>query len=173
MITHKQIDIITEQLGRRPVGALQVMAFDKEHNPAVLKVDPLADGKPFPSMYWLTSPLIHKAISNIERTAWIKDFENNILPNDSLLCAKLRADNENYKKLRWQLFLSLHSEDGIDESFIKVIKNSGIGGIQDFNRVRCLHMHYAYHIVHGGLVGELLDKQFKINELVYDSSKEK
>lgn len=173
MITQEQIDTITLQLGRKPVGALEVMAFDRDQQPAVLKVDPLAEGKPFPSMYWLTSPLIHKAISNIERTAWIKELENNILPNDETLTAKLKADNENYKKLRWDLFISLHDPNGIDDSFLKVIKDTGIGGIQDFTRVRCLHMHYAYHIVHGGFVGELLDKQFQLNDLVYSGYKEK
>tara|TARA_R110002049_G_scaffold84501_5_gene215019 strand:- start:464 stop:979 length:516 start_codon:yes stop_codon:yes gene_type:complete len=167
MISKEQIAIISEQLGRTPIGALEVVTLDRDKQPAVLKVDPLADGKPFPSMYWLTSPLLHKAISHIESTAWIKEFENITLPQNEEYKNRLKADNENYRKLRWDLFQTLHRSEEVSPAFVKVIKESGIGGIQSFDRVRCLHMHYAYHLVHGGLVGELLDKQFNLGELVY------
>ncbi len=170
MITKEQFDLITKQLGRSPIGALEVVALDRDGQPAVLKVDPLADGKPFPSMYWLTSPLLHKAISHIESSAWIKEFENVTLPENQNYKDRLKKDNENYRKMRWELFLSLHDEAGVNEGFIKVIKNTGIGGIQSFDRVRCLHMHYAYHLVHGGLVGELLDNEFNLSQLAYNQS---
>tara|TARA_R110000868_G_scaffold72133_3_gene210382 strand:+ start:1168 stop:1683 length:516 start_codon:yes stop_codon:yes gene_type:complete len=169
MISKEDFDIITKQLGRAPVGALEVMAKDCEGQPAVLKVDPFPNKKPFPSLYWLTSPLLHKAIADIERTAWIKDFENNILPEDEDLMLRLKADNELYRDLRWALFKSLHDEASIDEKYLKVLRETGIGGIQNFSRVRCLHMHYAFHIVHGGLVGEQLDLQYDLKSLVLNS----
>lgn len=169
MITPEDFDIITKQLGRKPIGALEVMVKDRDNNPAVLLVDPLPKGKPFPSMYWLTSPLIHKAIAEIESTAWIKDFENNILPNDSALALRLRQDNEKYRDLRWQLFNKLHPQSSVEESYLKVLRETGVGGIQNFSRVRCLHMHYAYHLVHGGVVGEELDKQFDLRSLIFSA----
>ena len=121
MISKEQIAIISEQLGRTPIGALEVVTLDRDKQPAVLKVDPLADGKPFPSMYWLTSPLLHKAISHIESTAWIKEFENITLPQNEECKNRLKADNENYRKLRWDLFQTLHRSEEVSPAFVKVI----------------------------------------------------
>ncbi|MBH47220.1 MAG: hypothetical protein CME71_03515 [Halobacteriovorax sp.] len=168
MISKDEFDIITMQLGRAPVGALEVMARDCEHQPAVLKVDPFPNNRPFPSLYWLTSPILHKAIADIERTAWIKDFENEIIPNNEDFLSRIQNDNELYRDLRWALFKSLHDENSIEEKYLKVIRETGIGGIQNFKRVRCLHMHYAFHVVHGGLVGEELDKQYDLKSLLYN-----
>lgn len=162
MLSARDFEIVTEQLGRPPVGALEVVARDGKGAPAVILVDPLADGKPFPSLYWLTGPRLHKAISDIERTAWIKDLELSILPQNRDLLARLRQDNENYRDQRWQLFNQLHPQHDLSESYLKVIRESGIGGIQNFARVRCLHMHYAYHLAKGGVVGEMLDEHFDL-----------
>jgi len=169
MISDHDFSIITTQLGRKPIGSLEVCVRDQVGEPVVIKVDPLAEGKPFPSLYWLTGPKMHKAIADIERTAWIKDLENKILPNDEVLLERLKQDNENYRDLRWKLFNQLHPKHDLSESYLKVIRDSGIGGIQDFSRVRCLHMHYAYHLVHGGVVGELLDKEFSLKSVLQSS----
>tara|TARA_R110000868_G_scaffold117600_15_gene312557 strand:+ start:61808 stop:62326 length:519 start_codon:yes stop_codon:yes gene_type:complete len=171
MISKDELDIITIQLGRAPVGALEVMARDSENQPAVLKVDPFPNKKPFPSLYWLTSPILHKAIADIERTAWIKEFENEIIPNNEDFLARIQNDNQLYRDLRWALFKSLHDENLVEEKYLKVLRETGIGGIQNFTRVRCLHMHYAFHVVHGGLVGEELDRQYDLKSLLYHPSK--
>lgn len=169
MIALNDFEIVTKQLGRKPIGALEVSIRFASGDPAVIKVDPMAGGKPFPSLYWLTGPKLHKAIADIERTAWIKNLENNILPNDTELMAKLVRDNENYRDLRMQLFNELHPNHELGENFLKVIRETGIGGIQDFKRVRCLHMHYAYHLVHGGTVGQLLDNEFNLKSVLLEA----
>lgn len=166
MISIDDFKIVTTQLGRKPIGVLEVMVRDHAGAPAVIKVDPLADGKPFPSLYWLTGPKLHKAIADIESTAWIKNLENVVFPGEEKLMARLKRDNENYRDLRWQLFQSLHSTSELSEGYLKVIRDTGIGGIQNFSRVRCLHMHYAYHLVHGGVVGELLDNEFSLHDVL-------
>jgi len=168
MLSEKDFEIVTKQLGRKPIGALEVTARDASSEPVVIKVDPLAEGKPFPSMYWLTGPRVHKAIADVERTAWIKDLEHRIIPEAAEMLARLKNDNERYREMRWQLFQELHGNENIQESYLKVIRESGIGGIQDFSRVRCLHMHYAFHLAHGGLVGELLDKEFNIKAFMHN-----
>lgn len=168
MLSAQDFEIVTKQLGRKPIGALEVTTRDSQGEPVVIKVDPLAEGKPFPSMYWLTGLRVHKAIADVERTAWIKDLELRIIPESTEMLARLKADNERYRDMRWQLYQELHQDDQVQESFLKVIRESGIGGIQDFSRVRCLHMHYAFHLAHGGLVGELLDKEFNIKALLHN-----
>jgi uncharacterized protein len=162
MLSSQDFEIVTKQLGRRPIGALEVSVRDQLGQAVVIMVDPLAEGKPFPSLYWLSCPKMHKAIADIERTAWIKNLENNVLPGSSDLKRRLQEDNKNYRDQRWELFLKLHPNHRLKESYLKVIRESGIGGIQKFDRVRCLHMHYAYHLVHGGVVGELLDQEFDL-----------
>jgi hypothetical protein len=43
-------------------------------------------------------------------------------------------------------------------------KERGIGGLQDWDRVKCLHMHYAHHLVRENVIGQWIAERFKILE---------
>ena len=49
-----QLTLITEQLGRAPRGIEAVAAVDGNGTPLVLRMAPIVDGKPFPTLYWLS-----------------------------------------------------------------------------------------------------------------------
>jgi hypothetical protein len=46
-----------------------------------------------------------------------------------------------------------------------MVNKVGIGGINSWDKVRCLHMQYAHHLAGDNLVGQRLDAEFKLNEL--------
>ena len=54
--------------------------------------------------------------------------------------------------------------------FGEVLSHTGIGGIADFTRIRCLHTWYAAHLVVPNTVGELLDQWWLEQESVDSQS---
>ena len=49
--------------------------------------------------------------------------------------------------------------------FEQVFKERGIGGIKNFNRIRCLHTYYAAHLVSPNLIGQWLDAYWQVEEV--------
>ena len=50
--------------------------------------------------------------------------------------------------------------------FSELFDSYGIGGIRHWDKVRCLHMQYAYHLAVGGTaIGKRLDQEFSLNTL--------
>jgi hypothetical protein len=42
----------------------------------------------------------------------------------------------------------------------------GIGGLRDWQQVRCLHMQYAHHLCGENVIGQWLDQHYGLSELV-------
>ena len=61
-----QTAIIAEQLGREPRGIEALAATDGQGTPLVLRMAPIVDGKPFPTLFWLSSELLKVELSRIE-----------------------------------------------------------------------------------------------------------
>ncbi len=100
----------------------------------VIESFPEKDGKPFPTLYWLTCPHLRKKVSKLESEGWIKRFEE-IIQKD-----------ENFKErlVRAHLQIREKRESLIkDESIRKVLQRVGSGGIRNLTRVKCLHLHLA------------------------------
>ena len=162
MISDKDYAKLKEQLGRTPRGAVKVLRYSQKGEPQVVQVSPLVEGKPFPSLYWLSCPRLHKAIAKIEQSSWIKHLENVIIPGDPSLKEKLKEDHLRYQKLRWET-LGPEQIESVEEKYLNSLKKTGIGGVRDFSRVRCLHMHYAHHLVEKNCIGELMDQEFGVH----------
>ena len=102
MLSEQDYQTVKHQLGRSPRGAKRVVCYGKaKGEPQVIEVHPLVEGKPFPSLFWLTCPRLHKAIAKIEQTAWIKHLENKLIPEDPNLKEQLKKDHLRYQELRW------------------------------------------------------------------------
>ena len=66
-VTDADIAVVTEQLGRTPRGVLEVSYRTPDGQPAVIKTAPkLADGTPFPTLYYLTDPRLTAEASRLE-----------------------------------------------------------------------------------------------------------
>lgn len=99
--------------------------------PAVLRVEPaLDDGTPFPTVFWLSCPLAHRAMGRLEAGGAMRGL-NERLAVDEAFADAYRAAHERYVAFR-------------DELGPAVPGDPSAGGMP--GRVKCLHALYAHHL---------------------------
>lgn len=132
-VTEADLDVVQEQLGRRPRGVVDISYRTPDGQPAVLKTAPkLPDGTPFPTLYYLTDPRLTAEASRLEVAHVMKWMESR-LETDEDLAADYGAAHEHFLAKRNEM------EDlGTDFSG---------GGMPD--RVKCLHVLIAYALAEG------------------------
>ncbi|MCP4913059.1 MAG: DUF501 domain-containing protein [Oligoflexia bacterium] len=161
------VNSVAQLLGREPKGLYEVCRYNIEDQPAIIKVLPIVDNTPFPTLYWLCCPLLKKEISHIEKTGLIKEIESNLFREKPEMLASLKEDHERYRQQRFDLIkeASLKIEE-LDEGKKKVLSESGIAGIMDWNFIKCFHTHYAHHGADFNTIGQYLDDHFKLNRFL-------
>jgi len=166
-ISQTDIEIIRAQIGREPQGIVRIAARATNGVPLVLQMRSIVDDKPFPTLYWLCSKDLHKAIGTIETQGWVKQIEQRI-QEDEVLKAQFYTNHQQYVQKRNE---QMQSEDKAliaERGFSELFERYGIGGISQWDKVRCLHMQYAHHLVDGNVIGQLLDEEFELNKLLAD-----
>ena len=109
--------------------------------PMVIENHPrLEDGSPFPTLYWLTCPVMAKRASKLESEGWMEQL-NERLASDDGLRGRLDSSIESYKEAR-------------DAHEPLVPAPAPPGGGPD--RVKCLHSHTAHQLVDSNPVGALV-----------------
>lgn len=164
MLSDQQIAVITEQIGRTPRGAVCVAAASANGIPLSLQMRSVVDGKPFPTLYWLTSKTLHKAIATLETQGLVKELENKLAEDSALMHAYL-DDQQRYIQSRSE---KMNQEDKtILESMglLEKFQCLGIGGLANLQQIRCLHMQYAFHLAEGSTLGEYLDTHYGLSDL--------
>jgi len=162
--TAQQLELIEQQLGRKPRGLAGVAVATDSGIPLVLQMRSLVEDQPFPTLFWLSSKDLYQAIAEIETSGWVKQIEAELEQNEDLRAAYL-ANQLSYVELRWAL---MRDEDKarIEElGFSDLFNQYGIGGIRQWDKVRCLHMQYAHHLTDGNVIGARLDEEFGLNTL--------
>ena len=163
-LSQQQLTLISEQLGREPRGIIKIAAESANGIPLVLQMRSLVDDTPFPTLYWLSSKTLHKAIGKLETQGWVKTIEQRIEQDKGLREAFLQHQR-NYVASRWQKMLP-EDKSRIEElGFTELFDQYGIGGIKQWHKVRCLHMQYAHHLAERNVIGELMDEEFQLNQL--------
>ena len=125
---------VAAQLGRVPFTEFAVVARCPGGHPLVIRNHPIDhDGKPFPTLYWLTCPDAVKAVSRVESGGWIKR-----------LTERAEADEAFGEALE-----AAHLEYGEERGRIVPQAKTwgGVGGSR--GGVKCLHAHYANHVAGG------------------------
>jgi len=123
--------LVKEQLGRDPLTDFTVAARCGPGHPLVIWNHPLdIEGKPFPTLFWLTCPEAVKAVSRLEADGWIKRLDAQAREDPEFGDA-LERSHRDYAKER-ALVLSRALEWG------------GVGGSRA--GVKCLHAHYANYV---------------------------
>jgi uncharacterized protein len=92
----------------------------------------LPDGKPFPTLYYLTHPVLTAAASRLESTGLMREMTER-LRQDAELAAAYRRAHESY----------LAERDAIESLGTRV----SAGGMPD--RVKCLHVLIAHSLAKG------------------------
>ncbi|WP_235898554.1 DUF501 domain-containing protein [Parahaliea maris] len=154
-----QIAAITRLLGREPRGLEEVAVSGDDGSPRVIRVASLVDGKPFPTLFWLVDPELGYRIDQVEAEGLIARLQERV-DADPELQAAMAADHRAHIALRRQHMSPAVQAEIERLGFAGVFEERGIGGIEDFTRIRCLHTWYAAHLVQANTIGTLLDEWF-------------
>ncbi len=132
------------QLGREPRATRAVAHRCPCGHPDVVETAPrLADGTPFPTLYYLTCPRAASAIGRLEASGLMREMTDR-LRTDEALAAAYRAAHDAYLARRREL-------DDVPE--IDGVSAGGMPG-----RVKCLHVLVAHSLAVGPGVNPLGDE---------------
>ncbi|GAB3483245.1 DUF501 domain-containing protein [Marinomonas epiphytica] len=161
-IAQHDLDIITSQLGRTPSGISAIAHYSPNGIPQVLEMETWVFNQPFPTLYWLSSKAIDKALAKIESQGVVKELEQRIKDDEELREAH-HASHRDYIQRRWEVMSPEHKVIIEEKGFKPLFEKLGIGGIANWDQVRCLHMQYAHHLAGSNVIGRILDEEYGIN----------
>jgi uncharacterized protein len=140
------LDAVARQLGREPRGVLQIAYRCPSGEPGVVKTAPkLPGGTPFPTLYYLTHPVLTAAASRLESAGMMREMAER-LRREPELAAGYRQAHESY----------LAERDAIEPLGTTV----SAGGMPD--RVKCLHVLIAHSLAKGRGTNPLGDEALAV-----------
>lgn len=158
---HDLLVIIERQLGRPPRGVVNVEVRCPWGYPAVVRVAPLLDKKePFPTLFWLTCPILREQLSRLEEQGVIAQLEEELAHNEELQ-RRYNEDHQSYAQERCSLLSQEDRRFLQERGWLEALTKRGIAGIADVRTVKCLHAHYAHHLARGSVIGRWLEERFR------------
>jgi len=146
VVERADLDAVARQLGREPRGVLAIAYRCPDGEPGVVKTAPrLPDGTPFPTLYYLTHPVLTAAASRLESSGMMREMTER-LRHDRRLAARYRRAHEAY----------LAERDAIEPLGTAF----SAGGMPD--RVKCLHVLIAHSLAKGPGVNPLGDEALAV-----------
>jgi uncharacterized protein len=136
------VAVVAAQLGRPPRGLRAVAHRCPCGLPDVVATAPrLADGTPFPTLYYLTCPRAAAAISRLESSGLMRDMQDR-LPRDPELLAAQQAAHRDYLARR---------DAAAASAGVAPLPpgTQSAGGMPD--RVKCLHALAAHELAAPGM----------------------
>jgi uncharacterized protein len=135
---------VERQLGRAPRALRRVAARCPFGLPAVTEQEPYdAEGRPFPTTYYLTCPHLVSSIARLEAAGGVERWSNHVQADDALR-ASLEGATEEQRALRRELAAGRTGRDG------GASLELGIGGARSPDGLKCLHAHAAFALAHPG-----------------------
>lgn len=132
-VTEADLAAVEKQLERRPRGVLDISYRTPDGQPAVVKTAPkLADGTPFPTLYYLTDRRLTIEASKLEGAQVMKWMEARLSDDQAL------ADD----------YLAAHEHYLAERNAIEDLGTDFSGGGMP-TRVKCLHTLMAYALAEG------------------------
>ncbi len=145
--------ILAAQLDRPLRGTCQVATRCRFGYPQVVLVHPAMEGRPFPTLFWLSCPFLVHEIDRLEAEGWIKRIES-LLSSDADLAVRFAQAHRAYTEERLAL-LNLEDRAALEAAgTLTSLTQRGIGGTADRMRVKCLHLHVAHALARENPVGE-------------------
>lgn len=127
--------VVSAQLRREPRQPWRVAVRCPHDRPAVLATPPrLADGTPFPTLFWLSCPELVARIGGYESAGGTSIWVERLAGDRSLVHRALVADAA-YRAAR-------AIEGGGEDPCAEV----GIAGLRDPLKTKCLHAHAAAYL---------------------------
>ena len=123
--------VVEAQLGRPVRGRWAVVKRCHLGMPMVIENHPrLEDGTPFPTLFWLTCPLLVKRVSRLEAEGAMTELSSR-LAADASFCERAAEATTRYLARR-----DAH----------EAIEDAGAPPGGDRGRVKCLHAHLAHEL---------------------------
>jgi uncharacterized protein len=145
-VTEADRAAVAEQLGRQPRALRAIAHRCPSGHPAVIQTHPrLADGTPFPTLYYLTCPRLTALVSRLEASGLMREMTDR-LAREPELAAAYRAAHHAY----------LAERDAIEPLGTEV----SAGGMP--GRVKCLHVHVAHALAAGRGVNPFGDQALEL-----------
>ncbi len=148
-------DVIRAQIGRPPRGLLGVPIRCSYGYPQAIRVAPLVDGKPFPTLFWLTCPFLAKEVDRLEANGWVGRLERRMAEDESLRWAMEQAHDRYVAARSAELAAEERRAVGSAGMGASLIER-GIGGIADRRRLKCLHLHVAHALAGENPIGTIV-----------------
>jgi hypothetical protein len=137
-------EVVAAQLGREPRAIRAVAHRCPCGRPDVIETSPrLADGTPFPTLYYLTCPRAAAEAGRLEASGLMREMSVR-LRTDVALAAAYRTAHDRYLARREQI------------AHVDEIVGVSAGGMPD--RVKCLHALVAHSLAAGPEVNPLGDE---------------
>jgi hypothetical protein len=146
---------IALQIGRRPRGLSGVARRCSYGYPQVARVHPIVEGRPFPTLYWLTCPYLAGQIDRLEADGWVGRLEER-LSQDCDLSARYEAAWEAYVEDRLALLSEADLQYLRGRGMLASLTERGIGGIAKPRRVKCLHLQTAHALASTNPMGSVV-----------------
>ncbi len=131
--TDDDIQIVTQLLGRAPMGVFAVVVRNPDGAPVVIRNEPLLnDGTPMPTLFWLVDPILRREIGRLEAEGGVRRAELECDPDE------LTRSHDRYRQRR---------DERIPVGHDGPRPYGGVGGTR--KGVKCLHAHYAWFLLVG------------------------
>ena len=104
--------------------------------------------EPFPTMYWLTHPLLRTLISQIELGSIdnVTQVQQKLASSPQHL-SKMKIAHESYGRERWELLTEDDKRDVLERNWKDAVGSvRGVAGIRKYETVKCLHTHSAHYL---------------------------
>ena len=149
------LELVTELLGRRPMGDFEVVIRRADGTPVVLANEPLlASGRPMPTRFWLCDRALNKVIGTLESEGGVNRAEAEI-PEADIAATHERARAERDARLP-----AIHEGP---------LPSGGVGGTRV--GVKCLHAHYANLLAgQDDVVGAWVQRELDLIGRAFDPS---
>lgn len=153
-VTQQDLTVVGHQLGRPARDVVEIAARCVCGNPLVVATAPrLANGTPFPTVFYLTHPVITSAVSRLEAEGSMYGMSDRI-KEDAQLAEQYQAAHEQYLGERRRI----GEKAGIGE--VSEIEGISAGGMP--TRVKCLHVLVGHSLAAGPGVNPLGDETLEL-----------
>ena len=139
-VGERDLGVVSRQLGRAPHAISRVVSRCPWGWPAVVECLPAsAEGTPFPTLYYCTCPMLVAAVGELESAGGVTEWQRRLDGSPSWR-RSLAAAVAEIRRRRAELVrqYGLRPVDG------GTSLASGIGGVADPSRLKCLHANVAH-----------------------------
>jgi uncharacterized protein len=158
-LTATDVRVVNGQLGRPPRPMSAVVARCPHDFPAVVETLPVDEhGRPFPTLHYLTCPTAVAALAALESAGGVGRFQRAVDADADLRASlaeavrETRARREELARTPAPSAVAGKGVPGVGAAGagLAAALASGIGGVADPSRLKCLHAHAAHALARPG-----------------------